>query len=250
MSENLIANLQNYYKSKGISAMDFNCPHFFECSNTCADTFTTAKEAFVSSGYIKHELPRILFLSLDSGSADKDPQKKTLASVQYQEEIKTNVFTLPKNKHWYRTHEMAFVILSAFRPGMTIDEAKGYFAHTNSAKCCMNNPQRAQANSILFSNCREFIPGEIEILLPEILITQGSYASTAIQGSFPYLDMKNFLQKTGEWPEEIRIINIAQRSTIWIHTFHPRNPNYKRNRDNYSLYKEIAYQFIAHSINK
>mgnify|MGYP000854868990 CR=1 FL=1 len=158
--------LTAYYKSKGISAIDFACPHYRSCSSTSPQSFTTAKEAFVSRGYVRHELPRIVFLSLDSGSAEKDPVKKTLESIRVWEEERENIYALPKNKHWYRTHEFAHLVLQNFKPGLTIDQARHYFAHINSAKCCMNNPQRAQANQILFDNCRAFIPGELEILDP------------------------------------------------------------------------------------
>src|SRR5690606_234200 len=151
---------------------------------TSPQTFTTAKEAFVSSGYVKHELPRIVFLSLDSGSAEKDPHLKTLESVRIWEEEKENVLALPKNKHWYRTHELAYTILRNFRLDLRIDQARHYFAHVNSAKCCMNNPQRAQANQILFDNCGEFTPGELEILDPDIIITQGKWAKLVIDKAF------------------------------------------------------------------
>jgi len=102
--------LTEYYKSKGISAIDFNCPHFRSCSQTSPQSFTTAKEAFVSSGYVKHDLPRIVFVSLDSGSAEDDPRLKTLESIRLWEEEKENVLALSRNKHWYRTHELALTI--------------------------------------------------------------------------------------------------------------------------------------------
>jgi len=234
--------LTEYYKSSGISAIDFNCPHYHSCSATSPDTFTTAKEAFVSSGYVKHELPRIVFISLDSGSAEDNPQLKTLESVRVWEEEKENVLNLPKNKHWYRTHELAHIILKNFKPDLRIDQARHYFAHINSAKCCMNNPQRAQANQILFDNCREFTPGELEILDPDIIITQGKWARLAVKGTFMELDKSDIIPDS---IPEMKIIQINNHPVIWIETFHPRHTSFHTvNRAHYSIYVDVIKRFI------
>jgi hypothetical protein len=50
--------------------------------------------------------PRLLFLSLDSGSAEVDPSVKTLEAVR-RREVNCDVNALPRNKHWYLTHELA-----------------------------------------------------------------------------------------------------------------------------------------------
>ncbi|KAF0110103.1 MAG: hypothetical protein FD147_1888 [Chloroflexi bacterium] len=241
----MLVELNAFYKSNGISAIDFHCPHFEECSRFSRDTFTTAKEAFVSTGYVAHIQPRILFLSLDSGSADRDPKRKTIEFIRQHEEYEEDVLRLPKNKHWYRTHELAFRILRHFDKSLKIEDAKKYFAHINSAKCCMNNPGRAQANSILFENCRGFIPSEIEILAPDVIITQGAWAKQAILNAFQYMDIKIDSPDSDKLPEEIQLIRITKRPVIWIHTFHPRNPNSKRNRDNYQIYEKFIYEFIT-----
>ncbi len=233
--------LTNYYKSKGISAIGFNCPHFRSCSQTSPNTFTTAKEAFVSSGYVQHVLPRIVFLSLDSGSAEKDPHLKTLESIRIWEEENENVLALPRNKHWYRTHELAHIILRNFKPGLKIDEARHYFAHVNSAKCCMNNPQRAQANQILFDNCRGFIPGELEILDPDIIITQGKWARLALDGAFPKMTSSEFIPET---IPEMKLVMINDHPVILIETFHPRHTSFHTvNRAHYSQYVDTIKQF-------
>jgi hypothetical protein len=236
----MLDQLKQYYSRNGISAVNFHCPNYTSCSQHNPLNFTTAKESFVSSGYIVHELPRLLFISLDSGSGELNPVKKTLESVRHVEEFITNVYTLPKIKHWYRTHELAYTILRNFKPGMELDEARHYFAHMNSAKCCENNPERGQANPALFGNCRCFIPGEVGILDPDIIITQGQWAHTSIEGSF--------LTKTkpAYFPSalnEISLININSHPVIWIKTYHPRNPNSKQNRNHYPQYEQVVIDF-------
>ena len=241
----MLAELEKYYRLHGINPTEFSCPNYSDCLKTSPDTFTTAKAAFVSSGYESHILPRILFLSLDSGSADKDPNHKTLEYVRHKEEIERNVLSLSKNKHWYRTHELAFLLLRHFKTDLKIEDAKHYFAHTNSAKCCMNNPGRAQANSVLFNNCRRFIPGEICVLDPDVLITQGAQAYSAIKLAFKHLDRSSLMGQLTKIPDEVFLIEVNGKPVIWIHTFHPRNPGSKKNRDNYPIYEKIVKRFLS-----
>ena len=100
-----------------------------------------------------------------------------------------------KPKHWYRTQQFAWHVFNEFNntfntaleignvdesydfnPLTEIHKIKPYYAAANSAKCCMNNKSRSQADSILFKNCMEYILGELAILNPDILVTQGRYA--------------------------------------------------------------------------
>ena len=158
----MLSSLAAYYGAKGIAPEDFRCHHVAECSAE-SPRFTTAKASFVGTEYEKGNGPRLLFLSLDSGSAEVDPRRKTIEAVRYRE-LRENVAALHKNKHWYRTHELAWVLLRHFHPRLTIDTTSPYFAHVNSAKCCQNKHQRGKANRTLFANCRGFIPGELAIL--------------------------------------------------------------------------------------
>ena len=236
-------DLTTYYRKNGISAIDFNCQYFSICSKYFPSTFTTAKEAFVSSRYVTHELPRIVFISLDSGSAESDPTLKTLESVRQWEEEGENVLRLHRNKHWIRTHELAFTLLRNFKDDLRLEEAKHYFAHINSAKCCENKPGREQASQLLFDNCRGFIPGELEILDPDIIITQGKWGKLAIDGIFPQLVSPDYIPKS---LSEVKIITINNHPVIWIETFHPRYTGFHtKNRSHYSQYEMIVREFVT-----
>ena len=235
--------LTDYYRSNGISAVDFNCPHHSSCSMNFQQTFTTAKESFVSSGYVSHKLPRVVFISLDSGSAESDPNLKTLESVRMWEEENENVLGLHKNKHWYRTHELAYTLLRNFKDDFGLQEAKHYFAHINSAKCCENKPGREQASQILFDNCRRLIPGELEILDPDIIITQGKWGKLAIDRVFPQLVSPDYIPES---LSEVKVIVINNHPVIWIETFHPRYTGFHtKNRLHYSQYEIIVREFMT-----
>jgi hypothetical protein len=80
----MILALRNYYDERGIGALEFRCPHATSCRGA-GGAFTTAKESFVGPEYEKGTLPRLLLLSLDSGSGHPRPADRTLEAVRRQE---------------------------------------------------------------------------------------------------------------------------------------------------------------------
>ncbi len=243
MQAKILKTLQSYYEEQKIAAHGFDCPHRDECS-TESPGFTEAKASYVGPLYGETaKLPRLLFLSLDSGSADEEPENRTLEGVR-KWNVECDVERLPRNRHWYRTHELAQRLFAPFRPGISVADTRLFFAHVNSAKCCQNNPGRAQANPTLFKNCCAFIPEELKILEPEIIVTQGKWAKEAICEGFEIqehtcklLDVNGYrnpaLYETGE-------IEIGSETrALWISTYHPAafgyfNPQRKQCWDCYA----------------
>ncbi len=215
MTETMFQQLYRYYKDNGILSTSFTCSHKEQCGSGSLE-FTGPKSAFVSTGYENKScnLPRLLFLSLDSGDGDKNDRNRLPEALRQQEETDRDVLALPKHKHWYRTHELAWYIFKRFDLGIRLEDAKKHFAHANSAKCCMNKPGRKKANSILFRNCQEYLPGELEILCPDIIVTQGAEAKEAV-GVF-YRTRKAI-------DEYASIIKMDGREVFWLHTYHPAN---------------------------
>jgi hypothetical protein len=157
----LLADLHSYYDAHRIGALSFACPHLPECSQGSA-RFTTSKEAYVGPEYEAGTVPRLLFLSLDSGNAETEAAARTMeANRTWMRKAPFESFR--KGRHWYETHELAFTLLRPFSMDLTVERVGPYFAHTNSAKCCENNPGKAEASKTLFRNCRAFIPDEIRL---------------------------------------------------------------------------------------
>ena len=246
MTETMFQRLARYYEDKGILSTSFACPHKKQCSAGSPD-FTGPKSAFVSTGYENKSsgLPRLLFLSLDSGDGDKDDRKRLPEALRQQEEIERDVLALPKHKHWYRTHELAWYIFKRFDPFIRVEDAKRYFAHANSAKCCMNKPGRRQADRVLFRNCREYLLGELEILRPDIIVTQGAEAKKAV-GSF-----YKPIERIDEYASKILM---DSREVFWLHTYHPaswgafnRQRNFDKTRNlalGWDKYSHMIYEFV------
>ena len=224
----MLERLAAFYESHRISPVDFRCPSCATCSAN-SPHFTEAKASFVGPSYEEGQLPRLLFLSLDSGSADRDPEQRTAEAVRRQE-LATDVAALPKNRHWYRTHEMAWELLRQFEPQLTVADTRLYFAHVNSAKCCQNKLGRKRADSILFENCRRFIPGELRILNPDVVVTQGRQAKDAILKSFA---VRRHVARTIESAPRFRLdahyetglieLEPDVKTSLWLQTYHPNN---------------------------
>ena len=230
----MLKALASYYRKNGILSTSFTCSYRRQCKGDCTE-FIGPKSAFVSMGYVSNSLPRLLFLSLDPGRGDRKNINRLPMAVRKQEENR-NVLILPQQKHWYRTHEMAWYILQPYHPGLILQDTKRYFAHTNSAKCCMNKINGKKANSILFKNCKEYLQGELSILDPDIIVSQGKEAKEAVSS----LIVKRI-------DEYAALIQLNGRKRFWLHTFHPGNYGaFNRQRD-FDKTHEIARGWVKYS---
>ena len=212
----MLEQLGNYYRSQGILSTHFTCPHSDSCREGYEETFTGPKSASVSTGYEHGNLPRLLFLSLDSGSGHEDANARLPHAVRHgMENVQVNELAI--NRHWYRTHELAWYILRQYRPDLDIEDTKRFFAHTNSAKCCQNKPDGSQADARLFRNCRRYLAGEIRVLRPDVIVTQGNKAKMGLQRIIEIRERINDLAC---------IIVFDGRLLFWLHTYHPRYGGY------------------------
>lgn len=204
---------------------------------------TKGQEAFVGSKYEKGEdgLPRLLFISLDTGGKDANKaEHRTAEAYRYYVENECDISQQHKSRHWYRTNELALEILTKFRPQLRIENIGPYFAHTNSAKCCSHTGR--EANWEVFENCRIYVRAEIPKLRPDIVITQGEKARRVIEGYF------DLVPKTNPTKCEkclVRIIAIGDTDVLWIHTPHPRNfgPFNKQRRECWGHLTQDAKKF-------
>lgn len=235
----MLLQIEEYYREKGILSTAFSCAYKENCKEGCAK-FTGPKSAFISTGYEKNKLPRLLFLSLDSGSGDENNKNRLPIAVRNQEEFESDVLSLDKRFHWYRTHELAWYIFKKFDSNIKIEDTNKFFAHANSAKCCMNNTQRGKANSVMFQNCETHLHGELSILSPEIIVSQGNEAKNAMHSIYDKVitDIDDYS----------KIIQLNGSEVFWLHTYHPRYfGGFYKQRDNTSgweKYSQLIHKFI------
>lgn len=237
----MLSELNLYYGQEGISALDFRCQNLPICSEG-NERFVEAKAAFVGTEYERGTLPRLLFVSLDPGSSERNPHRRTPEYVRFQEEYECNVDRLPKSRHWYRTHELALVLLKRFKPDLRIQDTHLYFAHVNTVKCCVSNDNHASASNRLFRNCRRYIVGELAVLRPDILVTQGKQAKLALEEQYIHFEISESVEEQFCSPRWVRI---EDRQVLWLHTNHPRNFGgfNRQRRECYEQWGAIAFEW-------
>ena len=218
----MITELSKYYEEKGILSTKFNCPFLSACSCGNPRNLIKGKAAYIGKYYEDHRLPRILFVSLDMGS-DKDfeiAEKRTPEGVRKVEEYR-HWSSLPNLLHWFETHYFAQKIAQVMGFMYQANEVNHIFAHTNSAKCCENKESNEMSATTLYKNCRSFIRGELEILDPEILVTQGGQADNAIKNTFPDISTDADFVSLSQIHERVGLIRINNHPVLVLRTIYP-----------------------------
>jgi len=219
--------------------------------------FVSAREAFVGSEYEKGTLPRVLFVSIDASSdhPGRAPAQRTLAYMRFweengrQEPHGCDPDSLHKGRHWYWTHKIAHEILhpiSLARHGQPIQfkHIHKYFAHTNSAKCKDAARGTGQGPDLVFKNCKSHIPGEVQVLQPAVIVTQGQYGREALEGAFTTTSR---IRHPADDRYEARVILVEGRAVLWLPTYHQNNYG-EFNREKsaaYAWYFQQARDFVS-----
>jgi hypothetical protein len=262
----ILNNVKDYYRENGISAFNFHCPNYHNCKNGCAE-FTKAREPFIGTKYDarkKDRMPRILFVSLDSGAGRRLARERTAEQHRNWAECRWRYTGRDRNKHWFQTHHLAWTILrnfdvharavrdsldehfrvarSASDDVVTLQVRKyvtPYFAATNSAKCSQNRTAKRQAEGRLFRNCRPFLAGELVALQPDIIVTQGATAKSSVEFG---LDEHSDMRRIKRLAKSAYEIEIDGRRVLWLHTYHARNYGkfHNERKRRWSRFAEIA----------
>ena len=235
----LIRALTEYYDGKNILSTRFDCKHRKDCQGClpstpadaklpkdAEDTFTEAKAAFVGDRYGECN-PRLLFVSSDPGGALKrgdpeynhiSPHSRTLAGVwegnaRIMRRYVDGTETIERQR-LEGTNQVAEAILREFPGVLQGEHPMRFYAHTNAAKCSVNNEGREEAHKTLFNNCREYLREEINIFRPDILVTHGGNARRGVKYAFPGI-------KIEEWSCPNLFVIHTQRPILWLNTYHP-----------------------------
>lgn len=239
--DDMLSQLEKYWDTQGIAALSFSCKYstknpLWKSCNLGTGNFATAKEAYIGSEYEKGTLPRVLFISADRAAATNPKGGADKRTWQYIRTLEETIFDhRVMNPHWRETHEIAFKILegTARQLGKPLpgprDGICKYFAHINSAKCKNTKLGTEEAPAYIFKNCKIYIPQEVRLLRPDVIITQGDFAYKSIQNCF---NPKIIYHRRNHdmWYEEL---NIDGRKVLKFKTYHPANwglyNNQKRN---------------------
>lgn len=213
MNMGLMEQLQGYYQSEGISPESFTCRHEACCKGTCS-TFVQATMPFIGRSYSGGDLPRLLFVSSDPGSGEASIEHRTLEGMQRWHDSNPVSGFRPQT-HWWRTHEFARLLFRSFGVDLDIEDVTQHIALVNSAKCNLNRTNHAEALPRMFTRCREFLPAEVEILAPDIMVSQGIHAHAALAYGFG-VDCLGLGRECQHHP-----VVLKAGTAHWIHTYHP-----------------------------
>jgi hypothetical protein len=232
----VLDDLGSFYKLKGIAAAEpFRC----ECLNDCKrdlPKFDEAQEAFVGKNYDElreRNIPRLLFVSIDPGNSvnpgSSAAETRTSEAERWRVENEYDVHKYT-NRHWSLTNRLAADLLGTYSTqlgrNITIDNSRDYFAHTRAAKCCMNNPESAQALKRLFDNCRKYLPEELSALGPDVIISQGDYGMDAVRSVLGDFDVER-----GRNYHADACLN--GRRVIWLRQYHPRYGGFWKQKEEF-----------------
>ena len=242
-SGDMLGELEACYVRKGLWPRDFSCRHFASCS-AGQERFTQAKCSFVGPEYVKGTLPRLVFLSLDSGDGDVNPETRTFDAVR-RTELGRDVTRLHKNQHWYITHDFSLRLLQQFQPALSIGTVLPHIAHVNTVKCSANLQGRQQAPPQMYQNCRHHIFEELRILQPDILVSQGAEARKAVEDLFRHASFQR-LESEGAKGGLGVLEGLNDRNTLWIQMHHPSAYGvfHKQKQQLWPRYVESAKRFV------
>ncbi len=252
----MLIALENYYHENKIYPVGFECRYESSCNEAAARKGRSrygSKSTYVGAKYEEGVIPRLLFLSLDPGNIWYCPtlEERTPYAVRQGTE---RAGVEARWTHWYGTHLLTLVLLSAFdkeldqlRSGIfrgaecrpyegtgRLAQVTPYFAHVNSAKCCVNIDEsegNAEAPRLFFKNCSTYLEKELAILKPDIVVSQGAKATAfmrrraELSGTSPITDtgVCDLPEQRPEFAERAKVIQLAASKALWIRTSHPRN---------------------------
>lgn len=224
--EQLRKDLHCYYVEHGISVDAFHCSLRPQCEKAANhEDLWSGSEAHVGSRFGSPF--SLVVVSLDRGDGSDDVLSRT-DCIQHLD-------PLHLNPHMRGT----FSTLAQVLPEVSqTEELWKHFAMTNAAKCCYRRKGMDAVPQALYDNCRDFTLGELNILCPDMVVTQGNSAKSAlIRSSSPVnatlaLEMvdKHMVglpshsrhRVAGEVVSKyIRFLNLDGRNIPWLHTCHP-----------------------------
>ena len=193
-TESMLEKLDRYYHEQGIPALGFNCKHRDACSAVCAPgQMVSVPESYVGAEYEAGILPRLLFVSSDTNNPEwlkDDPKMGTLREIR-------KIMWRDRNEpchqkphgHGHQTIDLARMLLAPYakeRLGKVIEfnDFVGYIANVRSTRCKSLSVGTKEGNPLMFGNCMGFLKGEIEVLHPDIIVTQGTRARNALWNIF------------------------------------------------------------------
>ena len=233
--------LKQYYESVDIAPVDkmrtynemfraFGCEKKYDCRAVCQKGSNTtdflfsppikgngvhASQYYQDGEYEGIKIPRIVILSLSR------PQPKPGEDLL--DPPPPQGFGGDRNQHWPRTLLTVRSLLYPFIGNTDDSPIEKLFVHVRTAKCCSNVGGGSYEDDKVYENCGVFLPGELSILKPDVIVTQGGDAYRAAQ-KYAF-DVVEKVEVSGLDPSIAHIVNLKHdnHSAYWLRMIFPTN---------------------------
>lgn len=175
--------LSTFYETNGIAVKAFRCEKYEQCKRIVNNALLDkGSEAHLGRFY---GTPfRVAVVTLDRGKGSQTIRERTNSIENL----------IPTNPHMIGTQDVLRAIF--YKDNIRYDVFK-HFAMTNSAKCCYKKDGMEMLPEACYDECAGFSLGEIQILAPDLLVTQGDYSKKGISGKMEKLDL-SFIEQLVE----------------------------------------------------
>ena len=218
-----------FYRSRGIGVDAFSCSNRGACvgaARALGKELHQGSEAHVATLY---GTPfRIVVVSLSevndaSRLSDREEVERGLCDSGVWPDL---------NPHMKGTLEILEGILGSSINGRDVFK---HFALTRAAKCALVGPADRPPDTC-FSNCRQFVIPELDVLQPDLVISQGREARWALEVSKERLPdelIDGLVKRTGAslspaeqtlkgiLREYFSLLRLSRKSAIWLSLVHP-----------------------------
>lgn len=195
--EQFEVSLRDFYETNRIAVSNFSCKHLEKCEAASSPRpLHNGAEGHIGSQY--GSVLRLVIVSLDTGheSNNLEERRKRVESVT-EEGI---------NPHMRGTTTLVQKILGDVVPENS--NIHQYYSMVNSAKCSGADDKQDMVNDELYSNCLEYTMREIELLKPQLLVTQGVKAAKVLR-HFP-------LNEVFSVTEVFKEMGIGESAQNWL----------------------------------
>jgi hypothetical protein len=152
----------------------FGCRYFDDCQKATQRKLRPGAEAHVGKKY--GDPVRLLVISLDTGGGGNRLQGEHLLERC---ELIESIKKVKANPHMRGTISL---LENLIRPAVQDFNLLQHFAMINAAKCAGYDDDKSMVPALLYQKCREFALGEISILDPQVIVTQGVKARDVLGG--------------------------------------------------------------------
>lgn len=215
--------LRDSYVRSGVASGEFSCPQLPSCQKAVGGReLSNGSDSHVGSSY--GQPFRLVVASMDRGQGSEDIWQR-IRSVEA-------LGSTGLNAHMRGTLHLLRKLIRIEAP-----QVWRHFAMTNTAKCCYSGPGMASVKPALYRNCAPYAVNELDILRPDLIVTQGKKARLFTVGrtrvlpgalaeeALEHADC-NTVEERSLLHRRVKILSLDRTDTLLLESVHPSARHY------------------------